>query len=58
MTTSRRDFFVRSASAIAAGTLLRSKLIEEGSGQTPPAETLYVNAGDGADSHPARKTSR
>src|SRR5688572_19578679 len=54
MTMDRRSFFVRGASAIAVGTLLGNQLMEQATGQTPAAETLYVNA-SGADTNTGAK---
>ena len=54
MTMDRRSFFVRGASAIAVGTLLGNQLMEKGAGQTPAAETLYVNV-SGADTNTGAK---
>jgi hypothetical protein len=53
MTINRRDFFVRGASAIAAGALMGNQLSADG--QTPAAETLYINASGGADANPGTK---
>ena len=54
MTMNRRSFFVRGASAVAAGTLLANRLVEQATGQTPAAETLYVNV-SGADTNTGTK---
>ena len=54
MTIDRRSFLVRGASAIAAGSLLGNQLTQQVIGQTPDAETLYVDV-SGTDANPGTK---
>jgi hypothetical protein len=54
MTINRRNFLVRGASAIAAGSLLGNELLEQATSKTPDAETLYIDV-SGTDTNAGTK---